>query len=206
MWGGRTAAQRHAERRQRLVDAATEIWLESGWAAVTMRGVCARTSLNDRYFYEHFGDRDDLLATVWDGVRDDLIANLMAVLTENPDRAPTATLSKGIAVVVERISTDPGWAQILLGHHLGSAVLEQRRTALLHQATDIMVGAAKPYLKPGADELGLRMDALVGIGGFVELVTAWQSGLLDADARHVIDHSSRIGATLASVHLIAVAR
>lgn len=175
--------------------------MESGWAAVTMRGVCARTSLNDRYFYEHFSDRDDLLCAVWDAMRDDLIASLVAVLSEDRDRPPMLTLSKGIAVVVQRISDDPGFAQIMFGRHLGSAILEQRRTAVLHQATNIMVGAAQPYLKPDADELGLRMDAMVGIGGFVELVTAWQSGLIDVDAAQVIDHCSRIGVTLAAVYL-----
>ncbi len=202
VWGGRTAAERHAERRQRLLDAATEIWVESGWAAVTMRGVCARTSLNDRYFYEHFADRDDLLSTVWEEMKDDLIASLLAVLSEDRQRPPMDTLGKGIAVVVQRIADDPGWAQIMFGRHLGSAVLEQRRTALLHQATNIMVGAAQPYLKPDADESGLRMDALVGIGGFVELVTAWQSGLIDVDAGEIIAQCSRIGATLAAVHLV----
>ncbi len=203
MWGGRTAAERHAERRQRLIDAATEIWMESGWAAVTMRAVCARTSLNDRYFYQNFSDRDDLLCTVWDGIKDDLLANLMFVLTEDPDRAPMDTLAKGIAVVVERTAADPGWAQIMFGRHLGSAVLEQRRTAVLHQATNIMVGAAGPYLKAGADEIGLRVDALVGIGGFVELITAWQSGLIDVGTEQIIAHCSRIGSTLASVYLVA---
>ena len=69
-WGGRTGAERRAERRQQLIEAATEIWSESGWAAVTMRGVCARTSLNDRYFYEDFKPRDELLVAAWDGVRD----------------------------------------------------------------------------------------------------------------------------------------
>jgi AcrR family transcriptional regulator len=201
IWGGRTAAERHAERRERLIEAATEIWVESGWAAVTMRGVCARTSLNDRYFYEHFADRDELLATVWDGIKDDLIANLVTVLTEDPDRPPIETLGKGIAVVVQRIAADPGWAQIMFGHHVGSAILEQRRTAVLHQATDIMVRAAKPFLKQDADVLGLRMDALVGIGGFVELMTAWQAGLLEIDAPQVIDHCSRLGATLAAAYL-----
>ena len=202
VWGGRTAAERHAERRRKLIEAATEIWVESGWAAVTMRGVCARTSLNDRYFYENFADRDDLLCTVWDGVRDDLIAQLLGVLTEDRNRPPMDTLSKGIELVVRRISDDPGWAQIIFGRHLGSAVLEQKRTAILHQATNIMIGAAQPYLKPDADERGLRMDALVGIGGFVELVTAWHSGLVDAEAQEVIDHCSRIGTTLASVYLV----
>ena len=206
VWGGRTAAERHAERRQRLIDAATEIWVEGGWAAVTMRGVCARTSLNDRYFYEHFSDRDDLLSTVWDGIKNDLLSSLMAVLTEDRDRPPMDTLAKGIAVVVERTSADPGWAQIMFGRHLGSAVLEQRRTAVLHQATNIMVGAAGRYLKPDADESGLRMDALVGIGGFVELITAWQSGLIEADVGQIIDHCSRIGRTLASVYLLTAPR
>lgn len=201
VWGGRTAAERHAERRQRLIEAATEIWMESGWAAVTMRGVCARTALNDRYFYEHFSDRDDLLSTVWDSIKDDLIANLVGVLTEDRDRPPMDTLAKGIAVVVQRTVDDPGWAQIMFGRHLGSAVLEQRRIAVLHQATNIMVGAAQPYLKPGADLTGLRMDALVGIGGFVELVTAWQCGLIEVEPQDVIDHCSRIGATLAAAHL-----
>jgi AcrR family transcriptional regulator len=202
VWGGRTAAERHAERRQRLIDAATEIWVESGWAAVTMRGVCARTSLNDRYFYENFSDRDDLLSAVWDGVRDDLIAQLFGVLTEDRDRPPMDTLAKGIELVVRRISDDPGWAQIMFARHLGSATLEQKRTAILHQATNIMIGAAQPYLKPDADERGLRMDALVGIGGFVELVTAWHAGLIDAEAQEVIDHCSRIGTTLASVYMV----
>ena len=103
--------------------------------------------------------------------------------------------------MIERIAADPGWAQIMFGHHVGSAALEQRRPAVLHQATDIMVNAAKPFLRPGADELGLRMDALVGIGGFGELMTAWQSGLLDVDAPGVIDHCSRLGATLAAAAL-----
>ncbi len=202
IWGGRTAAERHAERRQKLIEAATDIWVESGWAAVTMRGVCARTSLNDRYFYENFSDRDDLLSAVWDGVRDDLISQLLGVLTEDRERPPMETLAKGIELVVRRISDDPGWAQIMFARHLGSAVLEQKRTAILHQATNIMVGAAQPYLKPDADERGLRMDALVGIGGFVELVTAWHAGLIDVEASEVIDHCSRIGTTLASVYMV----
>jgi AcrR family transcriptional regulator len=203
VWGGRTAAERHAERRQRLIDAATEIWVESGWAAVTMRGVCARTSLNDRYFYEHFSDRDDLLSTVWDRIKDELLGNLLAVLAEDRDRPPMDTLAKGISVVVDRTAADPGWAQIMFGRHLGSAVLEQRRTAVLHQATNIMVGAAGPYLRPDADEIGLRMDALVGIGGFVELISAWQSGFIDVEAGQIIDHCSRIGSTLAAEYLVS---
>ncbi|AMU72326.1 Putative transcriptional regulator, TetR family [Mycobacteroides abscessus subsp. abscessus] len=203
LWGGRTAAQRRAERRERLVGAAQEIWIEQGWAAVTMRGVCARTSLNDRYFYEDFADREDLLAAVWDGVRDELIAQISAIVAEDPDRPPLDTLRKTITLVVERVSGDPGWADIIFVRHVGSAVLEQRRIDLLHQATAVLIAAAEPYLVKNIDRTGFRMDTLVGIGGFSELVNAWRSGLLDVSADELIEHSTRIGATLASRYLAA---
>ena len=57
-YGGLTAEERRAERRARLVRAATEIWVAEGWAAVSMRAVCARAGLTDRYFYEEFGNRE----------------------------------------------------------------------------------------------------------------------------------------------------
>ncbi|MGL5443399.1 MAG: TetR/AcrR family transcriptional regulator, partial [[Mycobacterium] stephanolepidis] len=182
LWGGRTAAERRAERRTRLVAAAQEIWAEQGWAAVTMRGVCSRTSLNDRYFYDDFADRDDLLAVVWDGMRDELIARISDIVGENPDRPPLDTLRKTIALVVERVSTDPGWAEIMFVRHIGSAVLEQRRTDLLHQATAVLMTAAEPYLVRNVDRIGFRIDTLVGIGGFSELINAWRSGLIDVSA------------------------
>ncbi|MBB4855345.1 AcrR family transcriptional regulator [Mycobacteroides chelonae] len=201
IWGGRTAAERRAERRERLVNAAQEIWIEQGWAAVTMRGVCARTSLNDRYFYKDFADREDLLAAVWDGVRDELIAQISAIAAEDPERPALDTLRKTITLVVERVSADPGWADIIFVRHVGSGVLEQRRIDLLHQATAVLIAAADPYLVRNVDRTGFRVDTLVGIGGFSELVNAWRSGLLDVSADDVIEHSTRIGATLAASYL-----
>ncbi|HET6290833.1 MAG TPA: TetR family transcriptional regulator, partial [Amycolatopsis sp.] len=60
-YSGKTADERRAERRLALLGAALDIWQEQGWAAVTMRGVCARANLTDRYFYESFANRDVLL-------------------------------------------------------------------------------------------------------------------------------------------------
>ncbi|WP_068269534.1 TetR/AcrR family transcriptional regulator [Aldersonia kunmingensis] len=201
VWGGRTAEQRRAERRQRLITAATEIWSESGWAAVTMRGVCSRTSLNDRYFYQEFADRDALLAAVWDGARDETIALLATLIAENAGRSPLNTLRQAISAVVDRVAGDPGWAQILFGEHTGSQILEQRRSAALQSATDLLVLASSAYTEPDIDETALRMDAFVGIGGFVELIKAWRQGLIGTDAQQIIDHTSRLGATLAADYL-----
>ncbi|MFD5179962.1 TetR/AcrR family transcriptional regulator [Nocardia sp. NPDC058379] len=200
-WGGLTADQRRAQRRAGLVDAALTIWLEHGWAAVTMRGVCQRTSLNDRYFYEHFADRDELLAAVWDEVCAEVFADLACVLAETEDRTPLEVMRAAITRAVELQADPRGRARILLADHAGSAVLEQRRKTMLTDATDLLIAAAWPYLRPGVDETDIRMSTLTGIGGFIELLSAWRTGVLDVDADRIIDHTSAIAAQLATMFL-----
>src|SRR5580698_7986448 len=53
-------------RRERLLDAAADIVLEQGVAAVTMDGVAARNGVNRAIAYRYFADRDDLLASLLD--------------------------------------------------------------------------------------------------------------------------------------------
>lgn len=201
IWGGRTAAERRAERRRRLIEAATDIWSDSGWAAVTMRGVCAKTSLNDRYFYEEFNDRDGLLVAAWDSVRDDMLKEIEAIFAASADQPPLDSVRAAILVVIERIAQDPGRAQILLTHHAGSSPLQERRIAALQQASELVVLAAQPHLKPDIDHTAVRMDTLFAVGGFVELITAWHVGLLDVDAQQIVEHSSRLAATLSDQYL-----
>ncbi|MFE3757192.1 TetR/AcrR family transcriptional regulator [Nocardia tengchongensis] len=198
-WGGRTQEQRRAERRERLIAAALDIWLEHGWAAVTMRGVCTRAGLNDRYFYEHFADRDDLLGGVWDDVGFQVLSELSAVVAENVAHPALDILHLAIARAVELQSDGP--ARILFGDHAGSRILEQRRTALLTEATDLLIATARPYLRPGVDESDLRMGVLMSIGGFIELLTAWRAGIIAADAARIVDHVSHAADLLGAEYL-----
>ncbi|MBC7299856.1 MAG: TetR/AcrR family transcriptional regulator [Nocardia sp.] len=200
-WGGRTAEERSAQRRAGLVEAALDIWLDNGWAAVTMRGVCQRASLNDRYFYEHFADRDQLLAAVWDEVWEEVFAELAGVVAAHADRTPLEIAGATIARAVELQTDLRGRARILLADHAGSAVLEQRRKAMLTDATDGLVAIAWPYLRPGVDETAMRMSTLAGIGGFIELLSAWRTGVLDVDAQRIVEHSTAIAMQLGAVFL-----
>jgi len=166
-----------------------------------MRGVCARTSLNDRYFYEVFEDRDAMLVAVWDSVRTEVLELVADVLAENAEQPPLETLRIVITAVVDRITQDPGRAQIMLGHHAGSTVLEDRRASALQDATDLIVAAATPHLKSGVDETALRMDVLIGIGGFYELLVAWVSGVLELEPDQIVTHTTRFGAAMATQYL-----
>lgn len=197
-YGGKSAEQRRAERRAQLVEAALEIWQEQGWAAVTMRGVCAQAGLTDRYFYESFTDRDALLGTVWDQMRDETLDMLTSVIASASDEGALDQLRAVLDAVVHHIADEPARAQIIFGDHAGSAVLEQRRRDTVQMATDLMIGLARPYLREGVDEQALRINTLLGIGGFIELMLAWRSGLVESTTDEIVAHLADVGAALGS--------
>ena len=195
-YGGKSAEQRRAERRAQLVDAALEIWQEQGWAAVTMRGVCAQAGLTDRYFYESFTDRDALLGTVWDQMRDETLEMLVGAIAAVSDQGAIDQLHAALDAVVHHIADEPARAQIIFGDHAGSAVLEQRRRDTVQMATDLMIGMARPFLRDGVDEQALRINTVLGIGGFVELMLAWRSGLVESSTDEIVGHMTDVGVAL----------
>jgi AcrR family transcriptional regulator len=116
-WGGRTVEARRAARRERLIDAAIDIWADSGWAAVSLRSVCGRAGLNDRYFRESFADREELLAAAWDHVRDGTTATLIAAIGARRDSPPLDVLHRAVEAVVLGFAEDPRRSQVLFGDH-----------------------------------------------------------------------------------------
>lgn len=200
-WGGRTTAQRRSERRGRLIDAATDIWCESGWAAVTMRGVCSRAGLTDRYFYESFADRDALLAAIWDDILDRITETLGAIMIEGVDRPVLEVFETAVRTVVEQVAADPRRAPILFGMHSGSDALEQRRHAMVLRMSEILLAGTLPRVDPRLDRAQLRRSVLMGVGGFIELVMQWRAGEIDGDAQTVIDQTVHFGTVLGAYYV-----
>lgn len=201
-YGGKSAEQRRSERRQALITAANELWREQGWAAVTMRGVCARARLTDRYFYENFADREALLGEVWDATRDEHLAMLYTAIAPYLAESALVQLRAAVEAVVHRIADDPGGAQILFGDHAGSATLERRRRETIQTAVEIFLALSRPYLRADADVTQLRISIVVGIGGFVETILAWRSGTLDITVEELIESLDVVGRSLAREFLV----
>jgi AcrR family transcriptional regulator len=64
-YGGLGPAERVAARRERFIEAGTELFGDAGFRGATVRGVCAAAGLTDRYFYESFPSLEALLAEVY---------------------------------------------------------------------------------------------------------------------------------------------
>ncbi|MGS2806035.1 TetR/AcrR family transcriptional regulator [Nocardia sp. MW-W600-9] len=200
-WGGRTAQARRAARRQQLIDAAIDVWADSGWAAVSLRSVCARAGLNDRYFRESFTDRDELLAAVWDQVRDETTATLAAAISDRRDSPPLEVLRRAVEAVVTSFAADPRRTQVLFGDHAGSALLERRRRDLTFLATDVLATGMQPYLRHGLNHDEFHRTVLMAVGGFVELTTAWRAGDIAIDAAGIVAQTTHFGEILAGHYL-----
>jgi AcrR family transcriptional regulator len=205
-YGGRSAGERVSDRRRRLVRAAIAIWGEQGWAAVTMRGVCARAGLIDRYFYESFTDRDALLVAVWDQLRDETIQVLWGAIADKRHEPPYVQLRAALTAYIDAVASHPDRARIAFGEHAGSAPLERRHRQNMQWLTDLFVMVARPYLLPATDEVAFRTHVLMAIGGFVELLTAWQARLIRIEPPQIVEHAlafaSLLGARYVSPALL----
>ena len=81
------SAERHRNRRTRLIEAATELIGTRGVAAATVTAVCAESGVTSRYFYQHFSGRDALLRAVYQ----QLYATFQEVIVDAIPRCRRAT-------------------------------------------------------------------------------------------------------------------
>ncbi|KUJ70234.1 TetR family transcriptional regulator [Streptomyces albus subsp. albus] len=64
-YAGRSAQERRAERRQRLLDAGLRLFGDSpGYRATSVTALCEAAGLSTRQFYEEFGSREEVLAAL----------------------------------------------------------------------------------------------------------------------------------------------
>ena len=96
---------RRALRRERLIEAGLEEIGTRRYDNITVKDVCRRAGLTERYFYEHFSDRAALLVGVFDAV----IAIVTAAAFAASDAAPPDLEERtraGLTAFVDAL-TDP---------------------------------------------------------------------------------------------------
>ncbi|MDI9917518.1 TetR family transcriptional regulator, partial [Rhodococcus sp. IEGM 1379] len=90
-YAGLSGDQRAALRRESLLEAGLEVFSAAGNRGATMTAICAHAKLTERYFYESFTSRDELLQKVLDGIADEIRGAGLSAL-----RASTGTLEQRV--------------------------------------------------------------------------------------------------------------
>lgn len=186
IYGGLSADQRRSKRRAALLDAALDVLAADGVEAVTVRGVCTRARLNDRYFYESFADRDELLAALADELAGQGVAAVLAAIDGLPPD-PAAQVRAAGEAAIGFILDDQRRGRFLVESQATES-LRQRRHAAVRMLAVIMVERGRDILgelAPPDDEA--ELVALTLVTGALEVVSIWLRGELDVSRERLAE-------------------
>lgn len=91
-YGGVSASERLAIRRQKLLDSGLELFGTRGIAATSIGDICDQAGLTKRYFYESFQTIDELAVAVFDQVAGRLAAEIVPAIVAGGGRDPRPAL------------------------------------------------------------------------------------------------------------------
>lgn len=130
IYGGLSRTQRDTERRERLLEAALELFSERGYEAVTVAEVCTRARVSKRNFYEYFADREALAEAVHRSCLDLLFAVVAEAVPQRPG-SPEEAVRALAARLVRFAAEDRARSRILYV----SLPWSERRRRVLYRRT-----------------------------------------------------------------------
>lgn len=108
LYGGLSAEQRQAERRDRLIMAAIQVSARTGREGATVAAICAEAGLTARYFYESFPNRDVLFLAAFQRVQDELFSRI------TPHAAGRDPVKSALTGFFATLAEYPGPARVFL--------------------------------------------------------------------------------------------
>ncbi|MFF5993067.1 TetR/AcrR family transcriptional regulator [Prauserella flavalba] len=178
VYGGRTAADRRAERRQRLLDAGLELFGTEGYLATSIERLCSAAGVSTRNFYEEFTGREALLTALHDLV----LERAMRAVADAFARAENEPLALRIELAVRAYITttaeDRRWARLSYVEIVGvSESVERHRLAWRERWVAFLVAEARRAVEHGeAMSRDFHLSAVALIGAVNELVYHWAVG------------------------------
>lgn len=183
VWGGQTLAARRSARRAALLDAALDLVGELGGPGVTVRSVCKRAQLTDRYFYESFSGRDELLSALFLQVADEIQVALKASVAgagEEPERQARAILGAFASICLD----DPRKGRLILVEPMADPALTGVTVASVPSFTRLV----RAQLPRGASRETASMAAVGLLGAVAALFSSWMTGSLTVSREELLDH------------------
>jgi AcrR family transcriptional regulator len=169
---GVQAADRLAERRERLLQAGLDLLGARELIELTVRGICHQAGVASRYFYESFADKDEFVAAVFDRVVGDLAVSTQAAMAAVPYAEQTRA---GMAHLVAAIAGDARVGRMLFSTQLTNALLVRKRAESSALFAMLSGRHVQNVLRvPGNDRI--KAVAHFVVGGVAQTISAWLAG------------------------------
>jgi AcrR family transcriptional regulator len=178
----RTQAERRAETKARLIDAAIRLWAMRGIEDVSLDEIAAAAGRTRGAFHANFENRSELTARVRDTIVADAAENISSAVQSAPN--PLAELSAYIRANVGYIAEKPAQARVL------AAIVQHEQWTGTAQYVD--------RARAGSSDLTLMLRRGIERGDFrdldVDLTAMVIRGALDAQivSGRIVDQESAV--------------
>ncbi|MEY2840663.1 MAG: hypothetical protein RJB60_2962 [Pseudomonadota bacterium] len=189
-YGGVSAEARQAQRRERLLEAALDVFGTEGYASATMRLICAKARLTERYFYEQFTGLDDVFQILHQQLSDGLIESVAQAYAQHLSHASDERLRACLRAFFQYIQNDPRRARILLMDAVftGRTDVMDKTTAV--QRMLCMLNRRIEQMYPGAlSQVDVELIAGGIVGMVIHTATIWAARGFSASMDQIIDHN-----------------
>ena len=193
LYRGAAAADRQAERRARLLAAATRLIGSEGYAATSVKRVCTEAGLTERYFYESFDNMEDILCAAYVHITDALWADLI-VIAQGAPPTPHDRIAAVLPAYVAAIDNDRNGARLVLLEIAGARSRGDAayRTEMA-RAADVLhrhICAGLPEHPPNGLSPVLLMRGL--LGAVYQMAREWLLGNCREPAEDLVRNASAI--------------
>ncbi len=117
-YGGVDAETRKNQRRDAFIEAGLESFGTIGYARSTIRGICENAGLTQRYFYESFQNKEDLLVAVYRNLIQEMVDDARTIAAR-PGISPRDAAYNSLTMYYRRFRDDPRRARVELFEVLG---------------------------------------------------------------------------------------
>ena len=184
-YGGASAEERRSRRRAALLDATLDVVAAKGVKGLGVKAICSAAGLNDRYFYQEFGDCDEALMALYDQlILEATGAFAVAFATTEPEA--TTRLRACVAAAVDIVTVDPRRGRFLIESQ-ATEQLRAKRQHLVEALAGVML-TGRPLLGDDApSEEYSRLMALTIMSGGLELGAMWLRGDVEIERDALIE-------------------
>lgn len=182
-WAGTTLDDRKAARREQLIETGLELLGTEN--TVSVRAVCRHAKLTERYFYESFTDREELVLAVYERVGAQAHQALVDAVRETAD--PPARAEAAVTAFVELMVDDPRKGRVLLLAPTIDPALSQRGVELLPAFAELVRGQLS-----GGDDIERQLVAIGLVGALSNVFIAYLNGSLTVSRDRLVSHCVRL--------------
>lgn len=188
-YSGVPAEERTRLRRGRLLEAATEVFGAMGYAQTTMRDICGKARLAERYFYESFSSIHALFEAVYQLE----VRKMIALVSEAVVQAPLnekGLIQEGMRAFLNFIKDDPRRVQIVLIDGMWMDQMKMRDgQSDMASYVDLIKVLTQGFHPEVSPEIDIHLAATGLLAMAVHTAISWARTGFAAEVESVLDHN-----------------